>query len=57
MEVNPACCCIGRSYNKTLLRSPIFMSPESTLTMEGYNGRPQFNEPGGECQAGQKRGH
>src|SRR5687768_2412265 len=41
-SVKPPCCCIGRGYNKTLLHPPIFMSPESTLMMEGSNGKSRF---------------
>jgi len=54
--VNPACCCIGRGYNKTLLRPPIFMSPESTLTMEGSDGNSRFEAAGKKRQACQESG-
>jgi hypothetical protein len=33
--VRDICCCEGRAYNKTLLRQLIFVSRESTLTVEG----------------------
>jgi hypothetical protein len=54
--VKPTSCCNGVTYNKTLLRSPIFMSPESTLTMEGLDGQSQFDPAGKEQQACPKCG-
>ena len=44
--VNPISCCEGASYNKTLLHSAIFVSPESTLTMEGSDGKSRFKTAG-----------
>jgi len=41
--VNTTSCCNGVTYNKTLLRSLIFTSPELTLTMEGFDGQSQFD--------------
>ena len=34
--VKPISCCERASYNKTLLRSAIYVSPESTLTSGGF---------------------
>jgi hypothetical protein len=44
--VNTTRCCIGRTYNKTLLHRLIFMSPESTLKMEGFDGKSRFEATG-----------
>ena len=41
-RVNPISCCERASYNKTLLHSAIFVSPESALTMEGSDGKSRF---------------
>lgn len=41
--VNPTSCCNGAIYNTRVLRAPIFMSPESTLTMEGFHDRSQIS--------------
>jgi len=52
--VKPTSCCNRASYNKTLLHSAIFVSPESTLTMEGSNGKSRFEAAGKRrraCQA------
>ncbi len=49
--VNPTSCCNGAIYNTRVLRAPIFMSPESTLTMEGFHDRSQIGAADFQCQA------
>ena len=54
--VNPISCCERASYNKTLLRLAIFVSPESTLTMEGSDDKSRFEAAGNMRQADQECG-